>query len=613
MLRSWGPVFALILGTAACGGTQKPPEAPARAEPVPSALEPREPAPDLSPVGAPAGLFVVGRFQQPLAQVDTLGNWLGIPGRVLNFVPERYEGLVASIDGDAPIELAVVYTGAKRSRGDWVASLGLKSLAQAVEEARAIGAEIQKKAPGVMSVAFGRGGPKCAIALSLGRAPARLVCAETEAALDAQLPFATRGLPTMPLGSRELELELRLPPLREAFAKEVAGAGSFATFVARQLELDDPRVDRATADTVKALFEELVQLSEDVDVLALGGNVDEAKGELALGLDFRFRSQKSLIAGVLQDGSRQGPPPDVFFALPGAAESGGYTRGFDPARWSGVRARGAELVDAFLEHEKVGKPSRDRAKRLIDTYFTLDGVRAFANLPSANAENAAGTKGTVGNFVQILENPSKTVLESFLDMHGFIEDRQVRAALAKRIGLPVKALPKASLVPVRGAGLPAGTRALVVKLPKDFYDGVYKVLGPKGLGPKSRGNEPPEFALVAVPRGEGTAVAMAATAPEAAKLLGELLTGKVPTLRERPELLRFERVNAVGGYFVTLGGIVTALAESTGNPSLKSTGPASATPLFGHVEVQKGVTSVRVTVPKGVFGGFQALVPALIR
>jgi hypothetical protein len=607
VLSARGSVLAFALSVAACGGgAPKPAEAPV-ATSAPSASEPVEPAPDLSPVGAPPGLFAVGRWQKPLVHVDTIGNWLGIPGHVLNFVPDRYQGLVAAIDADAPIEFAAVLTRAKGAPVDWVASIGLKSLAQAVEEARAQGADVAPKAPGIVSVKLGRMGPSCAAALSLGKAPARLVCSSSDRMLDAQLPFATRGLPTMAFGSRDLELEFRLAPLREGYQKELAGASAFATFLARQLEIDAPRVDRATSDAVKGLAEELLTLAEDIDVIALGGGVDATKGELVLDFDFKFRDQKSVVAGLLQDASRQGPPPESFFALPASAESGGYSHGFDKTRFTGVRTRIAEVVDALLEHEKVGRPARDRARRVLDTYFDSTGARSLATGP-------ASADGIAAWNLQIIDGPPKPFVDMIADLNGLVGDRQVRAALAKRSGIPDKALPKASMVPLRGPGVPAGTRALVLKFPKAFYDGLQKLFASKGLGSKKdRGVEPPEIAIAAAPRGTGTVVVAAASAAEASKALGDFLSGKSPTLRERAELIRFERTNAAGGYFVTLAGMVAAIAQNTGNSAMKASGPSASAPLFVTYEISKGVTRFRMVAPKALFGGLQALVPALIR
>jgi hypothetical protein len=604
-------LVAVALLAAACGGSPKKPAAAPPAAPSGTVLEPQEQAPDLSPVGAPAGLFAVGRFQRPVTQVDTLGSWLGVPGSVLNFVPQRYEGIVQSVDGEAPVEFAAVLTRGKGNPVDWVASLGLKSLAQAVEEARALGAEVTPKAPGIVSVSLGRSQPSCAVALSLGRAPARLVCSSSERMLEAQLPFATRGLPTLPLGSRDLELELRLAPLREGYQKELASAPGFGAFFARQLELDSPRLDRATADAVKALIEEGVTLVSDVDVVTLGGSLDATKGELELDLDLRFRDQKSFLASVLQDASREGPPPDGFFTLPASATSGGYTRGFDPARFAGLRARFVEIIDAFLEHDKVGRPSRDRARRFLDTYFELSGARSVASGPPSDG---ASGPGVVGYSLHVIENPSKPVIASLVDANAFIADQKVRAMLAKRLGIAERVLPRASFVPLKGPGVPAGTRALVYKLPKEFYDGLNQTLSSKGLASKrSRGSEPTEVAVAAVARGEGTVVGVAGNTKELAKVLGDFLSGKSPTLKERAELVRFERVTASGAYFVTLAGLVTALAESTGKNALKSTGPASNVPVVLRYQVMKGTTRFGVVVPRELFTGIQALVPALMR
>ncbi len=612
LLSAKGSVFVCALVAVACGGSAPPPAATPPAPPPSTPLEPKEAAPDLSPVGAPAGLFAVGRWQRPVTQIDTLGSWLGIPGHVLDFAPERYQGLVRAIDADAPVEFAAVLTRGKGSTADWVVSIGLRSLAQAVEEARQQGAEVAQKAPGIFSVELGRHFPSCAVALSLGRAPARLVCSSNKSMLDAELPFATRGLPTLKLGSRDLELELRLAPVREGYEKELAGAAGFGTFIARQLEVDSPRLDRATSEAVRALLDEILTFSSDLDVVALGGNVDDTKGELSLDVDLKFREQKSFFAGMLQDASHQGPPPDGFFSLPAAAESGGYSRGFDKTRWTGVRTHLTEIVDAFLEHEKVGKPARDRARRIVDNYFDLSGARSMANAP-------ASADGAGGYTLQIIDGPTKSLVDSFADMNGLIGDQKVRGMLAKRLGIPDKSLPKASLVPLKGTGIPAGTRAFSIKVPKEFYAGMRKLFMSKLLGPdrsvpaSSSAKEPPALAFVALPRGTGTLVAMATTPAELSKLLVDFLNGKLPTLRERPELLRFERMSVAGAYFVTLSGIVAAIADSTGRDSLRATGSAASIPLFFRYEVQPGWARFGVTVPKGMFGGVQSLIPGLIR
>jgi hypothetical protein len=362
---------------------------------------------------------------------------------------------------------------------------------------------------------------------------------------------------------------------------------------------------------VKALAEELVTLATDVETIAAGGSVDRAKDELAFDFDLRFRDQRSFVAGILQDGSRQGPPPAGFFTLPASAQSGAFSQGFDVTRWTGAKSRVSEIVDAFLEHDSVGRPARDRARRIIDTYFGLGGARSVANGPSPRAE--AGSD-VVGYTLQVIENPSKPVLDSLADMNALVGDRQVRKMLAKRLGIAEKSLPKASFAPLKGPGVPPGTRALVLKLPKEFYEGLLKSFASKLPGSsRLRGDEPPELVMAAVARGEGTAVVTAATPGDAALVLGDFLSGKAPTLRERPELLRFERMNALGGYFITLAGIMTSLAQSGGPAVPKDAGLPGHTPLFVRLEAQKGMARFGVTVPKEMLAEARVLLPALIR
>jgi hypothetical protein len=604
-------VLLLAAALCACGGGQKPAESPPPKAAGPLVPERAEPAPDLSPVAAPSGLFAVGRLRTPLAVADRLLALLGVPGSLMDQAPARVQKLARAIDTNAPVEFAAMLDGGKKS--DPVAavvSIGLRSFAEAVEHARNEGARIEKLAPGVMAIEL-HDGPRCVVAVALGSAPARLVCAEKKRELELLSAFATRGLPTIDLGKRELEVMLDVPPIVELYKAELDGARLLSGFLIRQIELDAPRFDRAMADAVNAVIDDLVLLSRDVNKVRLGGEVSEERGEIALSLDFELREQKSLVAGVLGDFSkRSGPPPASFFTLPGDAQTGGYSHGFDAERFAGVRRTLAELADAFLEHEKVGKVGRERARDIIDFYFEL----ARSNVTASGERSGAGAAAEEdGSFsLAVFDSAPKALMDGLADVHALAGDRDVRRLLAKRLGVAEKLLPKAHFVPLRAASVPAGSRALVLTIPDEFMSSLRDKLG---AGGRSLGSIPKTLSMAVVPHGSGAVFAHARTPGELAGVLGAYLGGTGPTLADRSDLAPMRNLRASTGFFVTLSGLVSAIARGIGKKP-RSSGPAASPPLFVRFEGTQGppvVARIGLTIPKAFLQAAPARVPELVR
>src|SRR5262245_48061987 len=99
--------WALALTCAACGGAATPPPQGPATPPPASKPAPLVETPDLSPVPAPAGLFVVGRINRPTTLTDTVARWAGLPVGLRQVLPLSGKDLDAAIAWDAPIELAV--------------------------------------------------------------------------------------------------------------------------------------------------------------------------------------------------------------------------------------------------------------------------------------------------------------------------------------------------------------------------------------------------------------------------------------------------------------------------------------------------------------------------
>jgi len=569
---------------------------------------PAKPAPDLSPVAAPPGLFVVGRLKTPVAFIDRVGAWLGMPGPVFDMIPGRARELVRLFDPEAPIEVAAMFSADNKNQPfAGVFSLGLTSLAAAVEGAAAQGIGVTEKGPGVFEVDFFGSGPRCVAAVALGRAPARLVCAQRRREIEALLPFATRGLPNLELGPRDIELSIDFVPVVDGFQDELDGARLFAGFLLRRAELDSPRFDRALAAAVNGFTDDLVLLARDANKLRIGGGLSEERGELTLDFDFDLRQQKSLVAGMFVDmAKRSAPPPASFFTLPGDVEVGTFSHGVDRALFSNVQSSIAEVVDAFLEHEKVGKPGRDRARGIIDAYFELvrPAVAGWREDPAAD-----GKDGSFG--VIVYDEPPKLFAAGVADLGGLLSDRGFRAMLKKRLELSLKELPTARFVPLRGAAIPAGTRALVVTIPKELAENVRRAIPSSSANAKTL---PESLAIVVAPHGSGTVIAYATTPAVLTEVLSGFLSGKGPTLAERPELQPLKNLRASGAYFLTVGGLINAVSKGLGKQARSTPSQKPEPPLVVRVEPLPGKapgTRVGVTVPRALFSAIPGQIATL--
>src|SRR5690606_34658781 len=94
-----------LLACTACGGARPEAQAPTALPPEPASTRP---APDLSPVPAPADLVMVGRIARPRALFETLAGWAGVPASLEQVLPDELRELGSIVSWDAPVELAAV-------------------------------------------------------------------------------------------------------------------------------------------------------------------------------------------------------------------------------------------------------------------------------------------------------------------------------------------------------------------------------------------------------------------------------------------------------------------------------------------------------------------------
>jgi hypothetical protein len=554
---------------------------------------------DLSPVGAPPELFVVGRLKRPGPVVDTLGKWAGLPMSFRSLLGQELDGLDRVIAWDAPVELAVALTpDGKRPGVRAVVSIGLVSLSDTLNAARDRGRTPERIAPEVYGFS-GPNGARCAAGPALGGSSARLVCGAKRGDVEGLFAYATRGLPNENLGNRDLEVELRAEPLRQRFSSEIAGTRLFAGFLLRQIELDSPRFDRAVADAAYAVADELVLSVEDADTLKLGGSLDETNRNVSLELAWKLRSTRSWLAGLASElSSRPGPPPPAFARLPGDATVAGYTVDLRSERTAPMRASLTEVVDAYLEHEKLGKGTREHAKRLIASMFSasVSAVQAKGSL-AAGTFNEAERK--FGWRVARVELPIAEVDRMGDDVHALISDRALFKALAKRFEINAKVPLKSELLPVKGKGIPAGARSLTVTMPPELAEELRKSAGRREkVDPKE------QFKLVMVWAPDGptaTALAISPDKKDATERLRAFFAEGGKRLGARAELAAMHVARALHADFFSLAGLFDSLPAEKSKAQPLGQGE---TPIFASFTALAGpplTLSATVTIPAAAF------------
>jgi hypothetical protein len=589
-----------------CGGAKSAP--PKAAPPGPSALakEPVEKA-DLSPVPAPPDLFVVGRVRRPGALAETLGRWAGLPFSLKSVLAREVPALDGVVVWDAPVELAVALPGGgRRNSVRTIVSIGVSSLSAALSAARDRGLSPERVMPEVFALSI-PGGVRCLVGPSLGSVSARLVCGERAADVEALFPYATRGLPNENFGTRELELELRVDPIRRRYASEIAGARLLAGFLLRQAELDAPRFDRALADVVYAVADDLVLGVEDADSVKLGATLDEAGQELLLELTWKLRSTRSWIGSLSEELSRRAaPPPAAFARLPADATGAAFAVDSRTSKTTAVQAPLLELADAYLEHERVGKAARERVRVLLTDFWKQVG----ASYVQATGRPAAGEQ--VGWSVTRAEVASAEFERLFREFDAVIRDRELWKVLATRAELDPKVPPKSRFVLLRGKGVPAGTLALVVTAPPAIAEQVGKKVGSRSSVDAKK--KPWELVIAVCPDGPGASLVVSSwDQKDAAERIAAYFADGGRRLGDRHELAALRSTRALYGGFLTLESLLDAeVTPSPGSPEPPNRGE---TPIAWSATATAGppvVLSMSLNVPSEALADLPGVVASIL-
>jgi hypothetical protein len=560
------PVLLGVLPGVLLGcGSPAAPASPSNGAPVVSAAPiTKEEAPDLSPVPAPPGLFAVARFKRPQTAIETVGAWANFPFKLRDVLPAELKGLESIVAWDAPLESVAALDPLGEGKVPEplaVVSVGLTSVDAALDFVRSKGQSVRRLRAGVYRVGDAEDF-SCAIGASIGSAPARLVCGHRNHDVDGLFNYATRGLPNEPLPNLDFQIELRLEPIKKKYEAELGSARLLTGFLLREVQVDNPRFDRALSDIAYSLVDETTAFVHDLDKLRLDSNIDAQKNLINLRFDLKFVGQKSwLVQASSETLAMVEPAPDLFWQLPADSTAASFGVGWKPERLRPLGHALADLLDGYLESEKLPASLRDQATKSVEALFELSTkqVRAQGELTELPADPLlAADYRFFGWQLAALEGDPKRVFTLFDGLTGALGSRDLTRLLKQRLKVEQALLPKFSSHGVQPKGFKLGAKAYRVDIPQElfakFAKNQFSVAAPP---PATKGKPQPvaksvPLSVVVAYDGDRTWVAASPDEKALLKRLESLKDPKSPVLRTRAGLDALKSTPRAAGGFLTL-------------------------------------------------------------
>ncbi len=358
-------LWVLWLVLTGCAGANHPPQPPTKT----GSLEPLRvdaTQADLSQVAAPKDLVLVARAERLDNAAATLARWMNLPFdlRVLDTLGP---GLSQTIIADAPIEAAVALAEASDTevpQPHAVFSAGIASIDAGRKLFEKFGRRLEETSPGVWLT--GDESPvACGLAQALGRAQVRIVCGDRRVDVETLLPYATRGLPLQAMGTSDLHIEVKLAPMRERYQQRLRQVKALAIPMAlHELGFMDARISRPITDILYALGDEIIDVVDDMDNLAIDARIASDPERVDVTAALAFARAHSWSAQTLADArKRAASAPTLFFELPTDASMASFSSPHNPKSLDKLVHWLGSLLDGALSHIAVNAKVRDNLVR----------------------------------------------------------------------------------------------------------------------------------------------------------------------------------------------------------------------------------------------------------
>ncbi len=418
-------ITALLLGSACTGASGTKPNAPAN----PDATQqiPGDAAnggngggdangPAVTPVDAPGEVVLHVRWSNPGATAATMAGYANLPASQVNATISQAvkellrDGLGGKVDvdafaklvrTDAPIDIVLIAdmdVSGQVPEPMFAISIGLTSVQAALQASkgspRSIGEQVWEI--GTQD----KWGEPCAVAAAIGKAPARLVCADRKKHMEKVAAFVARNVAMKPDPRHDIRVEVSLRGMLDRYGRQWANQAKGLPVLVEEIKIGNPKFDQALMDAADALASEAGALIHDADSFVLDVGLNSNKGA-HVGVKLQFAGKQSWMVQAMLDGAQNsGPAPDIVWQVPQSASYVTWGTSGDPKRFDAIVAAAKAMLEGMLEKEKIGSAADRRALgslvRIVARGKHVPSVMAAGHFQNVN------TKPT--NIAQVLDD-----------------------------------------------------------------------------------------------------------------------------------------------------------------------------------------------------------------
>lgn len=570
-----------LIALSACA-TQSPPssQTPAPAASSAQVIPVAAPEPDLSPVAAPKTTVFVARWlnaDTSFKTIEKLGK-LPIPIKAMLEKGEKGKELVALLKLDSPIDaVAMIDPSSSPDNPKPMAafSLPLRDMKEALAAVSRKEKPTQLR-PGIYRLRREEN-LACDLSVSVGDAPARVICSQDDRDLDALVPWMTRSLPNEKLGEADLHVELRAEGLRQRYKEELEQYGPALPELATKALQEAGIKHQGLLNLVANMAGDAPKLVADIDTFSLDFRLEGETSEITTVGSVHLKSTNSWVSRVLtQRNDKAGPPPAIFWQAPKDSDSVSFNRGSDPKFFDGVRetlsSGVAELLSGKLDGADVRNISDLFTKvPLIDPQAVVIARGHLTNATKEKeikkgeykpADAIQDTQNQVRNFIGWslvgIETKSDAYADWLKNLVKAYNSRTLQGTIKKEMGKD-KPIPTAKIV-AAPPGAPKGTLAVEFAISISSKD-IWYSHGRRHdyrEHPKKDAKGILSFLVTISPDGNRTWIGVSADSKSLGSHLAAVKDGapKEGTIASRPGLDELKNSSLIGGGFLALGGFL---------------------------------------------------------
>lgn len=500
----------------------------------------------LTPVAEPEDVIMRARIESPAAIFDAL---VSIWGQAYDWrakLNSTDEKILRFVDLDAPLDFVLTLNQDLESEDPvlFAFSIGGNSVDDIAEDMSERG-PMREIAPGVFRNSLTEDKSIiCEVGPSRDAAGGRVVCSSEPEVLDLLGPYMRRGeFQALPLAS-SFQTSFDFEPIRVRFRPEFTETMQGVQIMAGMgvAGLADADFREAGSTALRATFDEIAHLYDDLGTMSLELEVGGPEGGLQIGVDVHMAGKKAYLSRLLLSGKEQmAPPSAAFWALPASASSASFVHS---ELLPETVVMGAVVRELLLGAAREYDYPVKKLEKALDLFGTMakdasTGEVLMVTFPGVPADPAwpEELRKVAENFDALVVSSPRMAgdMKSNKAWAQVYNDRAFQKKL-KQVVPDGKSLPKLSWKKAkRGDKLPVGSYEMRLTLPRDWLPEESKAK--KGLA----------LSYFVVPTKDRLVVGLSFDRKATLEALRAVLSPSGPTLADDPVAQRFRAMKVTRG------------------------------------------------------------------